>query len=226
MTEAFAVAQYIRSVSVDQTKSGLLLLTIGIVVSSVSIIQPVGNFIALSGLISLIHGRQPFGQKHSSIVFTASAFFFLGLSLSLVASIGHLLFALSAYGPLIPITWLFPTNVALANALAPSLTSLLAIGAAGAILIGTAYTLFTFSLQKMTERVILLAALAVNTGIALLILSLLNSSAAPVVNWYRSGADPDLARASEFQVLIVNLLNFVPAIIYAATFLRLYSRID
>ncbi len=225
-SEAFEIAQYVRSVSIDRTKMGLVFLMFGVLLSAVPIIRPVGALIALAGAIWYTLGRGTFGEKHSSYAITAAAIFIVGLAFVLVGSIGYLLFVLSISGPSFPTYW--DGNNALAGAIVPSLTSILAIEATGAIVSGIGYTLFTYSLQRPFLRAILLIAFATNVAIAILVFSVLSSYVSPqlLYAYYQGNIGPDAAHAFENQVQIVNLLNLIPAVIYLASYYSVYSRLN
>lgn len=225
-SEAFAIADYGRSVSIESTKRGLVFLIFGVLVSAVPIIRPVGMLIALAGATWYVLGRDPFGEKHSKYAMTAAAVFVVGLAFVLVGSIGYLLFVFSISGPSFPTYWW--GNNAFAWALVPSLVSILAIEATGAIVTGLAYAIFTYSLQRSVARAILLVAFATNVAMTVLVFSVLSSYVSPQLlsAYYPGNFDPGVAHAFENQVLIVSLLNLIPAVIYVTAYYSVYSRLN
>jgi hypothetical protein len=229
---AFAISDYIETVLASQTKKGLLLLMIGITVSAFPIVRPVGSLIALAGFIWFLLGRDIFGEKHSKQVLRASAIFAVGSFLVLVGSIGYILFVLSISGPSFPGYWW--GNNALAWALVPSLTLLLEIETIGIIATGAAYGLFAYYLAKPAQRAILVAALVINIVIGIIIYSILSSDVSSTLipnspnllsAFYPGNADPAVAHAFENQVLALNLLNLIPAVMYLTAYYTIYSRI-
>jgi hypothetical protein len=177
-------------------------------------------------------GRDPFGGKNSDYVVAAAALFVVGLSFVLVGSIGYLLFVLSVPGSFL--AGYYDGNNFFAWALVPSLKLILAIEGLGAIAIGMAFALFTFSLQKPAVRAALLFAFATNVVVSILVFLVLSSDVtSPLLSgssdllsaYSRGGFDPDVAHAFENQVLIVSLLNLIPAVIYVSAYYSFYSRI-
>jgi hypothetical protein len=224
MTEAeFAVVRYIRMLSVDRTTRGLLFLMIGTLTSGVPVLQPVGSLIALTGVIWYLLGRDPFGEKQSNITILAAAIFVIGLGFLLVGSIGFLLFVLSLDNTSLPLWWW--GNSALASALAPSLTLILQIETIGAIAIGLAYVLFTYYLQRPIGRALLLFALVTNIAMAVLVFAILRSSVPYNILGPFGNLNGEPAHNFANQVLIVGMLNLIPAIIYTVAYYDLYSRI-
>jgi hypothetical protein len=221
----FAVALYIRKVSVDRALRGLLFLMIGMLATAVPIIQPVGSLIALTGVIWYVLGRDPFGEKQSNYTILAAALFLIGLAFILVGSMGILLFILSLNNTTLPLWGWWWGNDALAWALVPSLTVILEFETIGAFASGLAYVLFTYLLQRPVGRALLLLALVINVAINILVFSVLSSNVPSNSSRYflsfDSGAGHDFAN----QVLAVGMLNLIPAIIYAGAYYDLHSRI-
>lgn len=229
-SEAFAIANYERGNQVEQTEFGLALLVFGILLSPVPVIGSIGGLIVLVGIMMIIIGREPFGKAHSKFVIIGAMIFFAGTLLVIVESILHTLFFLSAPSGLSSEIW--PADDALTRALVPHLTSIFAIGAAGAIPTNIALTFFIFFLQKMPGRVLSLVAAATGVTISIIVFSLMSYyittplGGQPDSLLYQGGTDRAIAQAFELQVLFVNLLNFVPAIIYAAVYRAVYSNLN
>jgi hypothetical protein len=225
MTEAqFAVVRYIRRHSVDRASRGLLFMIIGMLASAVPIIQPVGNMIALTGVIWYVLGRDPFGEKQSNYTKLAAVLFFTGLAFTLVGSMGFLVFVLSLENTTLPI-WGWWGNDALAWALIPSLNLILEIQFFGALTTGLAYVLFTYQLQKPIGRALLLLGVVINTATNILIFSVLNSSVPANIERYVLSFDSQATHSFADQALALGMLNLIPAIVYAVAYYHLYSRI-
>src|SRR2546428_1663586 len=235
MSGPFAVAQHEKDVSEDQTRLGLGFLLLSVLVSVLPVITPIGGLMAFVAAIFLVLGRESFGEKHSKSVGAATAVLVLGESFVFVSSIWYLLFVLSlpnAVGYCSLTSWGLCDN-ALTGALVPHLSLLLAMEAVGAILTSLAFALFSYFLQRPKWRILLLLTFATSLATNVLVFSLLNSDLnSPLVpGWpsiletYRSGFNPDVARAFVDQVFMVSLLNLPPAAIYAAAYYTVYSRL-
>jgi hypothetical protein len=224
MTEGqFAVVQYIRSLSVERTERGVLFLMIGILASGVPVIQPVGSLISLTGVIWYVLGSGPFGKKQSNFAVLAAGIFVVGLGFVLVGSIAFFVFILSLSNTSLPLWWW--GNSALATALIPSLTLILEIETAGAIAVALAYLLLIYYVQRPVGRAMLLVALVVNIALSLLVLSILSSSIPYNILTVLGGYNPEPAHNFANKVLVVGLLNLIPAVIYATAYYDLFSRI-
>ena len=235
MSGPFAVAQHEKDVSEDQTRLGLGFLLLGVLVSAMPVITPIGGLLAFVAAIFLVLGRDSFGEKHSNSVGAATAVLVLGECFVFVSSIWYLLFVLSipdAAGYCSLTSWGL-CDSALTGGLVPHLSLLLAIEAVGAILTSLAFTLFSYFLQRPKWRIVLLLAFVTSLATSVLVFSFLgsdlNSPLVPgwtsILQTYRSGFNPDVARTFVDQAFMVSLLNLLPAAIYAAAYYAVYSRL-
>lgn len=223
---------YERGRQLEQTETGLALIIFGILFSPIPVVGPVGGLIALVGIMLTIMGRESYGKAQAKSVVIGAALFVAGVFLTFVESVVYTLFFLSVPGSIFSLIW--APDDALTKALVPYLTTFFAIGAAGTILTSIALMFFIFFLQKMPGRLLTLAAAAAGVAMSVLVFSLLTYDI--TINFpgqhdslliaYREGSDQYVAQAFEFQALIVGLLGFVPAIIYAAIYYRLYSNLN
>ena|SRR2546425_6167456 len=227
-TEAFAVSEYIRSVDVGRTRRGILFIVLGILISAVPILSPIGEVIALTGVVWFALGRNPFGERHSNYATIATAVFVLGIAFGLVGSIAYLLFALSLPGHGGTFFDLWQGNPLFTSALDSSLQSILATEATGAILTGIAYALSTYCLQRNVGRTMPVVGLTTSLITSVVVFSLLSSDVSPELlsAFSRGSYEPDFAYAFENQVLIVSLLNLIPTVIYGAAYRLAYSRLS
>jgi hypothetical protein len=230
-SKALAIMEHERGAFVDQTKLGLLLLTVGILLSAVPLIRPAGVLVALTGAIPSFLGREYFGEKHAKGVHVAAAIFGVGMGLVLVASLWYSLFFLST--PLSPYASLSNSEIALAQGIVPYLTLLFAIEAAGTILMGIAFALFIFYLTDQKGRRLTLVAAVTSVAVSVLVFSLLNSAAttplssgdSSLVYAYAHGYSLPKAWAFEDQFVMIGLLNLLPATIYAIVYRSVYSHL-
>lgn len=231
-SEAFAIIEHERGNQVEQTETGLAMVIFGMLFSAIPVIGSIGSLVVFIGITLIILGRESFGKAHSRSVIIGATIFFVGAGLIFVESVLYTLFFLSVQGT--PLTFIWSPDDALTRALVPYLTTIFAIGAAGAILTSIAFIFFIFFLQKLRGRIFTLAAAGVGVAISVLAFSLLSHDVTtPLVGQsdslltaYQQGFNWEIAHSFELQALTVGLLSFIPAIIYAAAYYSVYSNLN
>jgi MFS family permease len=213
-----------RSKQINRTKTGILLLLIGTLISWIPYyaIGAIGGFLVLVGAILVILGRKAFGPKHSRNVMISILLFFVGIIIGVVA-VSILTSALLAgiFGGT-------PSQAAVQSAL----NNYLILLAASAIVGGLASVFFTFELQNKIGRYLLFAGYAANViiGITLAVvvgqvISTIMSAAFPGGTYNATAAIAALADFSA-RVSALALLSVIPALIYAAANYLVWSRIN
>src|SRR5881628_1883343 len=76
-----------RRKQIDRTKTGLLLLLIGGLISWIPIIGLLGGVLLLVGAILVILGRKAFGSTHARNVVLAIVLFFVGIIIGVIAGV-------------------------------------------------------------------------------------------------------------------------------------------
>src|SRR5881296_1093241 len=76
-----------RRKQIDRTKTGLLLLLIGGLISWIPIIGLLGGVLLLIGAILVILGRKAFGSTHARNVVLAIVLFFVGIIIGVIAGV-------------------------------------------------------------------------------------------------------------------------------------------
>src|SRR2546429_7309411 len=153
-----------RRKQIDRTKTGLLLLLIGGLISWIPIIGLLGGVLLLIGAILVILGRKAFGSTHARNVVIAIVLFFVGIIIIVIAAV---LFAAAV------ITANAQTPAALAAVFASAFNTLLIGAIIGAAVGGIASVLFTYAPQKQTREKLLLAGDVANPPIFLWIFALI-----------------------------------------------------
>lgn len=156
--------EYERRRAIDRTKTGVLLLLIGSLLSWVLVVGIIGELLLLIGAILVILGRRAFGPSHSRNVVLSIVLFFLGIGISFL---GAFVLALSAAPELVS-----GELVATTNALRSLFANVLVVIVIGGVVTGLASVLFTYALQKPTGRMLLWAGYAATIAgqIAILVL--------------------------------------------------------
>src|SRR6266849_2607952 len=94
-----------RATAIDRTKTGLLLLVIGLVISWIPTVGAIGVFLELAGAILVILGRHPFGPDHARNVLLSIIIFVIAIAVVVVAAIFVVFEQLLFFppgGPLVP----------------------------------------------------------------------------------------------------------------------------
>jgi len=69
-----------RRKQADRTKTGVLLLAVGALLSWVPLVNAIGGILALVGAILVILGRKAFGRRHATFVLVSVAIFLMGIA--------------------------------------------------------------------------------------------------------------------------------------------------
>lgn len=197
---------------VDRTKTGIVLLLVGSLLSWVPYgVAILGDLLLFIGAILVILGRKAFGPMHSRNILLSIVLFGVGI-------LAVIVIALVALVPVLP-TIVNAGGLSTPASRAAAQSAGLAGGIAAAAIIGIAEVLFTYALQVRTGRAVLWAAYAANLAVAVTLYVTLS----PVYNAVVSQADFDSAFALQ---LTYSLLTAVPALIFAAADYLAWSRIS
>lgn len=208
-----APVDYDRTKRIDRTKTGILLLLIGSLVSWVPDVGFVGIVILLIGAIFVILGRKAFGPTHTRNVLISVILFIVGLAVVLgVAVVAALSNIGSIVGPGGTVSPTPPFLAAAANA------GLLAAIVAAAVL-GIAEVLFTYALQAQPGRILLWAAYGANLALAIALYLILR----PIFGAVVTLSDYEAAVAAQGTYA---LLAVVPSLCFAGADYLVWSRIN
>jgi hypothetical protein len=152
-----------RATAIDRTKTGLLLLVIGFVISWVPIVGAVGVILALVGAILVILGRHPFGPDHARNLLLSIIIFVIAAAVIVVAAIFAVFEQLLFFppgGPLVPASFFGGFFFAVLIGIA---------------IFGIAEVLFTYALQTSSGRILLLCGYASTLSTSSLTFFVLNN---------------------------------------------------
>ena len=209
-----------RRKQIDRTKTGLLLLLIGGLISWIPIIGLLGALLLLIGAILVILGRKAFGSTHARNVVIAIVLFFVGIVVGIIAGV---LFAAAVFAAVAS------QNPATAGpALASAFNTLLVGAIVAAAISGIASVLFTYALQKQTGRILLWAGYAANLAISIAIFAIIAPLISNAVNQSVSGGtyNPAPLAALQGQLTALGYLSAVPALLFAAATYLAWSRVS
>jgi hypothetical protein len=146
--------EYKQKGKIDNTKTGLLLLIIGLALSWIPFIGLIGGLIALIGALLVILGREAFGREHARNTILALIVFFVGIGVTIVGFI-VLFFAAFSYrtGP--------------STLVQPSFAWLGVLSIIGGGVTGFSEVLLTYALQPSSGRILLWTAYAASIAISI-----------------------------------------------------------
>jgi len=217
-----------RRTSISRTKTGMLLLTIGFVIRPISYIGIVaiglglvGDLLSIIGAILALLGRKPFGQRHSSYTIYSVVIYLAG---GTATAIGTFALLFADFSIVLNRTSLSAQQQALNSAY----SEMLIAGLIGWALIGIAFSLFTYALQNSTGRRLLYTAYAAMVAVyGFVFYKIFPQVAGTVSIAFSNGAyDSAPIRALLAQQQQLDLLAFIPAVIYAIAYYQVYQSIS
>src|SRR3989454_2908412 len=209
-----------RRKQIDRTKTGLLLLLIGGLISWIPLIGIVGGLLLLIGAIFVIIGRKAFGSTHARNVVIAIVLFFVGIIIGIIAGV---LFAAAVFSAIAS-----QNPAALGAALGSAFNTLLVGAIIAAVVSGIASVLFTYALQKQTGKMLLWAGYAANLAISIAVFAIIGPLIANAVNQATSGGtyNPAPIVALQGQLSALGYLSVIPALLFAGATYLAWSRVS
>jgi hypothetical protein len=80
-----------RTQGISRTKTGLLLLIIGLLIGPIPFVGIIGGILVLVGAILVIIGRRPFGPAHSRNTIRSVIIYVVGIAVVIIGSIAFTL---------------------------------------------------------------------------------------------------------------------------------------
>ncbi len=220
------MADHDRYQGISRTKTGLLLLIIGLLIGPIPFVGIIGSILDLIGAILVIIGRRPFGPEHSRNTIWSVIIFVVGIAVVIIGSVAFTLSIISASINR-SVNGTFNQTV-VSQALASSFNGLLIAAAIGGAIIGIANVLFTYAIQNRSGRIILwsayVAGLAVSVITILVISPLITNAFQQAVSGGKYNPAP--ISALQFQQSVLGLLGYIPALLHAVALYSVVSRIN
>jgi zinc-ribbon domain len=213
-------AESARRTNIDRTKTGLLLVIVGILLEPVPYATYVGLILGIVGVIFVLIGRNPFGNSHSNYTVFSVVIYCVGIGITFVAGflfgLSFVTAALSGGG-----------QTAIVQALVSAFNGLIIGVLVGDAVVGIAYVIFTYALQDSTGRVLLYIAFASQVTLSALVAYMISPQVADsVTQSFSSGTfNPSPLSALQAQLQFLRLLSLIPAVIFAIAYYLAYSRI-
>jgi len=184
---------------IDNTKTGLLLLIIGLGMSWIPFIGAIGGLVALIGALLVILGREAFGREHARNTILALIVFFVGIGVTIAG------FVAVFFGE-------FSYRTGPSSIVQPTFAWLGVITIIGGGVTGISEVLLTYELQQSNGRILLWTAYA--TSIAISIVNFL------FVLPFFGGAGVVFS-----ALFLTSFLGIIPALLYAAAYYLARQRI-
>ncbi len=220
------MAAHDRTQGISRTKTGLLLLIVGLLIGPIPFVGIVGDILILIGAILVIIGRKPFGPTHSRNTIWSIIIFVIGI---VVVIVGLVAFTLSIISATInsAANGTFNQN-AVFQALSSSFFGLLVAAAIGGAVIGIANVLFTYAIQNRNGRILLRSAYVASLAVSVVTILVIGPLIANAFQQAVAGGayNPAPISALQFQESVFGLLGYIPALLYAVAFYSVVSRIN
>lgn len=211
-----------RTKQIDRTKTGLLLLLIGTLISWVPFVGGIGGLIVLIGAILVILGRKAFGAVHARNVVISIVLFFVGI---IILFVGGLVLGLSLATGFLGGT---PSQASIEAAFNNALILLIA----GSIVAGLGNVFFSYALQTQTGRMLLWAGYAASVVIQIAVFVVIRGTIAALLAAMFPGGTYDPAAAAvavasfQAQVSGLGLLSAIPSLLFAGAYYLAWTRVN
>lgn len=204
---------------VDRTRTGVLLLAVGALLSWIPVIGLLGGLLTLIGAILVIMGRAAFGDKHARNVGIAILLFVIGFIGGLVLAGG----VLSSVGQAAS----FPPDQFQAEVVSAFSTLLVGAIVLG-VITGPATVCFLWELLNPTGRVLILVSYIAGIAIACFVYAVIMGQVSAALSAAFATSPPDVGPivALDNQINGLKLLDAIPSILTAAAAGLAWSRID
>lgn len=214
-----------RQADIDKTKTGLLLLIIGTVLSPIEYLNIPGVLIILVGALLVILGRKSFGDVHSRNTIVSAIVYIVGATAVSLGAIGVFAAEFEAGSPAANSGSI---NAALfSQSLGNAFQAFLIATAVGGAIIGLAQVLFTYALQIQTGKIFLwlgyFSTIVVSVVEAVMMPPIISNAA---LRAQLDGLSSPAFGNLQSQLLLVGLLGFIPALFYANAFYLARERIE
>ena len=211
------MAQLEKGRDIERTKTGLLLLIIGIVLGPIPYANYLGGLLVFIGAIVVITGRHSFGEAHSRNTVFSAVIYAVGIVVVVLIVLASTSSAIIAA----------QTGASVTQALSSAITNALVSAAVGGIILGLAQVLFTYAIQDRLGRALLWIGYAASIAVSIVLVLIISPEiAAAASQSSANGFDPAPFYYLQTRLQALMLLNFVPAIINARALYLARARIE
>lgn len=209
---------------IDRTKTGLLLLIIGMLLGPIPYLNFIGGILAIVGAIMVILGREAFGDQHARFVIISLVLYLVGLGIIFVNA-----FALGF--SLAQASLANGTPSVIGQAFSDAFSQFLVGTIIAGVISGVAILLFTYALQNSNGKILLWTGYATSIIIGVLAYYVISQTITTLVQQAasRSSSNPlsliQSLQALQVQAQLLGLLGFIPAIINATAYYLVWLKI-
>ena len=203
---------------INRTRTGLLLLAIGLILGPIPYISFIGGLLEFIGAILVILGRDAFGYTHARNTIISLLLYIIGFIALIISVTGFassiVTIALSSGN----------RTGAVTNAINAYLVALIISTA----IIGLGTVLFTYALQQETGKLLLWIGYALNMIVSTLTLIIISSQIKSIVaETFASGTyNPAPIQSLQGQTQLLGLFGLIPALSFAIAYGMALSRIN
>ncbi|MCI4354599.1 MAG: hypothetical protein L3K06_04465, partial [Thermoplasmata archaeon] len=205
----------------DRTRTGLLLLTVGIGISWIPYIGGIGGLLVLVGILLLFLGRHGFTERHRASVV-------LGGALLLVALVGSLVVGLWVAGSILGAATPGATPQDVANAAVTALQNAAIAAVVLGAMSGVGRLLLVWELADKANRWLLLAGMVLALLLGVLILGYELPLFSQALQQATAGGSYDRGPidALSAEVQVIGVLQVIPSAISAFAYYRIWQSLD
>jgi len=206
----------------DHTRTGVLLLTIGIAIGWIPYIQDLGGLLIFIGIIFLFIGRWGFSDRHHDLVVAGGV-------LLVIAIIGVVIVAFALATALIQAaTQIGATAQSVGATLQASIQDTLIATVVFAFISGLGQLLMVWGLADPTSRLLLVTGFVLAITISAVLLAIELPLLANAIQSATAGATINTGpiNALEGQIQVYGLLSVVPASVTGFAYYRIWRGID
>jgi hypothetical protein len=210
-----------RQKQINRTRTGVLLILIGTLISWIPFVGALGGLLVFIGAILVILGRKAFGAAHSRNVILSIVLVFLGILIGIIGGVIAFASTFASFGQAAP------TPAAISSAI----NSFLIVGVIAGLVTGLANVFFTFAIQNQTGKRLLLAGYAAGVVVSIVVLVVASGVISELVAAACPGgtcsqtASLTLQDSVQNRLLLVKLLQVIPALLYGGAYYLVWNRI-
>lgn len=204
---------------VERTKNGTLLLLIAVLLNWIPVIEYLGLFLGLAGVILLILGRRAFGSRHSTFVIGSVVTYIIGFAVALA---GGAVFASSI---------IMSSGAPSSSEFISAFNTLLSTVLISEVITALSYVLVLFVLEDNIGRIAVIAGLVAQVGASVAIITNVYPIIRKAITVALSTSPPSTAALTSAQQQIsgfttLHLLFIIPALLTAAGYATVILRIN
>lgn len=206
---------------IDQTRTGLLLLVVGLLLSWIPYIQYIGWILELIGVILVIIGRDAFGARHGQYVIYAVVIYSIGF-------IAEFMLGLLFAGTILSVTGPGVSASSASATMTSAFESLLWGSLVISVLLGISTVMLVYLLEAANGRTLLWLAFAAQVAMGTAGVIIVGPLISHAIALAFASSPPNTAPLLNLdnELTSLRLLGAIPAVIFAFAYYLAVKRID